>query len=416
MKFSSLPSKFLVALFIFASAFPYTQIISSQSYTQPYAIATSIFLFIFAFKYRNELILKSDMILMFVFFVYGCVLFGFACWTSGLNIQTIKYLTAYIVPVVVVISCGWSIKKSENLFRAVLAFSAILWIVVGWIQYTCDPSFATALVGDWGNVAEDMSASGRGVLGLAPEPTHHGFHLILLAAALFLIGKSKAEFILAYACIFGAVFVAASSSVVFVLAVSAIVYVLIRKPALLLIVFISAVYAESAVNLIDESFYIANSRLFNLLCLAVSDPVGFISEDSSVNARIGGALATWSYLISEIFIPHGLSHESWLLSREVILNEYSWVEEISTNGPPSGFGTIVYQGGLFCLFFVGWTWKWFVQRTLAPQKCIVVGAIPWIFMGQYYISSTMLWILVAIAMHKLSLAKIQNMSNDLEEL
>lgn len=380
--------------------FPFTQIYSSTSYTQPYSLVVALLVFAFAYRSRFSLLKKLDWLALVVFASYGSILYILTCWPYT-EVQSIKYLIAYAAPMITVLSVLWSLEKNASAVRASISIAALVWILVGWVQYLGAPTFATSLVGSWGEVSSYMGQSGRGVLGLAPEPTHHGFHMLILAAALILVGKTRFELILVAFSLFSAAFLAAASSALLALGLAALGYVFRNRAKYLFVVVAFVLFAPSFFDAINDAFDIGNSRVLNLVEILVQEPFDFLTEDASVNARVGGALATWVYILGDFFVPHGLSQQAWISAREIMLNEYGWLQDMSLNGPPSGFGAVVFQGGWLSLCFVLWTWgRLTTSIKLKPFQQILVGTIPWIFMAQYYISSTALWLVVALAIYK----------------
>ncbi len=257
------------------------------------------------------------------------------------------------------------------------------------VQSFISPSFMTFLIGNWSNVAEGVVETGRGVLGLAPEPTHHAFHMLLLGGALMILGRSTK---LASLCIADAVLLARSASAVLALLLALIVLVL-RRPARLLVVAISigtvAFLMSGSIGhwleqipILDDS-----TRIFVLLKAFLSNPTELLTLDYSVNARIGGAAASFVEIYNSWLMPHGMSHDQWLATGRRLVNEYDWLLDISLVGPPSGIGVVLFQAGFLAIPFLVWPFVRIVRAAQSRLASVLLYASVFVFFGQYYISS-----------------------------
>src|SRR5262249_27394612 len=122
------------------------------------------------------------------------------------------------------------LRAQPRLSRRIIEFSVLAWCFVAAVQTFVNPAFMTSLIGSWSEVAEGVVETGRGVLGLAPEPTHHAFHMIIVGASLMILRRSNG---LASLCVADAMLLARSASALLSLVLGAGVLFL-RKPSRLI--------------------------------------------------------------------------------------------------------------------------------------------------------------------------------------
>ena len=331
----------------FFCLFPYTQIIPLGVYTQPYALLFCFSATILLFRWIYKNFPATDFFLLVLFFLLGVFIFLATCFPYQ-NAQEYKYLLVYISPVFYAATAYYLAVESEVPLRKLVTFAAVAWIVTGIIQ-TFYPSFATGLVGEWSSAGEVVVASGRGVLGLAPEPTHYGFHLIFISAALLLTGGSR---VLSALCIISALLVARSASVMLVLALAGAGWSLTSTKRFL--AGIAVFSASAAMFLIFILQFIEQSelRILFLLVNFIDSPLDFLALDASVNARLGGIAIGFFEIIDAMLVPNGMSWANWLMKIPAIEFSYKWLFFISTSGIPSGYLIVIYQTGVFGLLLI----------------------------------------------------------------
>ncbi|APC05346.1 hypothetical protein AOC10_01780 [Polynucleobacter asymbioticus] len=256
------------------------------------------------------------------------------------------------------------------------------------------------MIGNWGDSAQDIAVSGRGVMGLAPEPTHHGFHILLLGATLALLDIKNQSFGLVLLCFLESILLAQSSSSLMCLLLAATVTFFIYSPILFISILI-ALFLIPEIFFVDINFDESNNRIVTLILEFIKNPLDILNSDYSLNVRLAGVFATFSLIFSKFLIPEGLLQTDWLTSREYALESYDWLMGLSFVGPPSGFGILIYQGGIFslifCLYFISLicTTKFFNL----PYKIIVFSSI-FIFFNQYYISASGFSLILAAVLYR----------------
>lgn len=378
----TLSMKILVVLFLLTAMFPYTQLLPLDTYTQPYSFLMGGLLFVMVGWRQVARIPTLDGLALLFFTGSGLIFFVVDCLPK-FNSQEIKYLLMYVSPLVFATSFLYVQSTYADLMKRVVELSALCWLLVGLVQVLFDATFATFTVGEWQDGAQIVVDSGRGVLGLAPEPTHFGFHMVLMAALLYLIGGNR---YLVIACLIASLMLAQSSSVLLALA-SGTVLTMLSRPVFfligagLLVVLVPIVFM--AVGTAPED----GPRLLYLMSLFIEEPYVWLSLDSSVNARLGGLIAAAWTIIDQVFWPHGLSHLDWEQGLSSRQGAFPWLNTLSDSGWPSGYLIVIYQSGLIGLAFV---WRVAYRFISAPvgmlPKTLLLGSFS-IFFFQYYIST-----------------------------
>jgi len=372
---------FLSVAMIFCM-FPYTQIIPFYSYTQPYAFLFCLIAFAIYFSSFFRKFPTCDAMGLLCFALLGLLLFLLTCfpYTSA---EDQKKLLIYLGPLVFAAMAYLFVRTDPKLARRVVSVSAVIWLVVGLVQTLIDPRFATGLVGEWQVAAVVVVDSGRGVLGLAPEPTHYGFHLLLLASMIVILRGNR---LLAVSCVLGALLLARSSSALLALILGTGLF-LFLNPKKLRVLAVPLVVAAILIFYLTDSYEVETVRLFQLLTAFVADPTGFLVLDESANMRLGGVIVAVKEIWSAAFMPHGMSTTSWLEEFPGIFQRNPWLINLSESGLPSGLLVVVYQSGFIGLFLLAiFLSKFFNYRNSDFEKWLILSVL-FVFLGQYYISN-----------------------------
>ncbi|WP_157096618.1 hypothetical protein [Tsuneonella dongtanensis] len=363
--------------------FPYTQIIPLESYNQPYAAVFSAAALLAMWPVISARFPFPDAVALGALAVLGLFAFAATCFPSP-KPQEVKYLLIYLSPILFAMAGFATIHSFPALADKVITLSAFIWVLVGIVQATVAPDFATQLVGEFGDAADDLIDSGRGVLGLAPEPTHFGFHMIIMAALLVLVGGRN---VMALVCIATAVLIARSSSALLALILGALIYFLIfgGRARLALVLIIPLYYLVGL--LVDGGMLPAEWRITRLMTEFWYDPFYLLTSDASANARLGGIYVGAKEIVSNYFFPAGLSHETWFARVGPIMSENGWLIFISLTGIPSGILIAIYQLGIFGLLILGFMLWRMMTRLRSHIETLLVCSVVFVFFSQYMIST-----------------------------
>tara|TARA_R110001606_G_scaffold389553_1_gene555760 strand:- start:14722 stop:15990 length:1269 start_codon:yes stop_codon:yes gene_type:complete len=391
--------KYLGIIFVLFLAFPYTQIIPLDSYTQPNFLVVGSLIFLLTFKFIKYIPFQDRLALSGLAAI-GCMLFFISCYPYG-NPQEYKYLLNYLAPLVLTTAAIQMLKNYKNLMVFSLQFSICVWFFVSAVQSLFNPGFMTTLLGSWGVSAFDIASSGRGVLGFAPEPTHHAFHILILGACLALLDSSRRSTILVVLCIIEAIVWAKSSSAAMALGMAFLVYLALLKPLLGSVFAGCVVLSFSSAQVLLSLVLPESSRMYNLLSEAIQQPANILLIDYSVNVRLGGFLATFIDVLDNFFLPRGMSHDVWGEASTSILAKHEWLLDLSQTGPPSGIGVLAFQGGILVLPFIFLMfYRILGVRVVGGIRKIVIISTFFIFLGQYYLSASGFALLYACSIYQ----------------
>lgn len=210
-------------LLIFFLIFPFTQIIPLASYNQPYAFLTAALIHLIYPKIWRKLPFVDRNFLLYLA-IFGTILLAIS--TLGkFEFREIQYWLSYVSPLIIVPAVYFAMQSNLKRARLFLEVGILIWISVSLIQSIVNVEFLTFLASKSDTLAINVRNSGRGVLSLAPEPTHHGFHVATLAISLFLIGGKRWVVALG---IMDVLLLAQSSSALIALTVGALIWAAMR--------------------------------------------------------------------------------------------------------------------------------------------------------------------------------------------
>jgi len=188
---------------------------------------------------------------------------------------------------------------------------------------------------------------GRGVLGLAPEPTFYGITcLFLLLIVIFMNHKRK--HILGLLLIMQIVLFAKSSMAVLFLILLFAYYILFRlsfKNILRVIIIVFLVITLTSLLL---NYYFQGSRLMTLGNLILKDPKQLIIKDPSANDRYHHILFSFLGSAENYFMPHGYSEWSNYLDSVMPRYENVWYA-LNRTRIMSGYGSALFEIGIIAL-------------------------------------------------------------------
>lgn len=387
---------YLIALAVFVFAmFPFTQLYPLETYNQPYAIITSA-LFLALVPMSLLQIPKYDRIALIYLGLIGAVMF-FIEVPQGVDPRELLYLVSYLTPLLVVPPLFYVMRNRPAMARRLLSWAIIAWVIVGAIQRFISLTFLNFLVTQSEDLSVNIAASGRGVLGFAPEPTHHALHLVSMATALMLLRGNRIVVGLA---IGAAVLLAGSSFAVLALAAGTLIWAL-SAPLKRSWFFLLAVF-----GMLLSSFlpYIlsGDSRLVALIDRALYSGTDVLVSDASANARLSGIfLPIWETLRGGL-LPSGISWQAWLEMRATILVENGWVFNLSEGGAASGFGLIFVQAGLFSIPIILLFIKRFLVDFSHQQVGLLTASAFFCFLGQLYLATPSFSIVYAALIYGLT--------------
>lgn len=373
----------LLVLTVLSITFPYVQLVPLGSYTQPYAMVLGMFILVVSRASSVRNMPWPDSVMLISFAVLGIALFLLTC-APFRNVQEYKYLLNYVSPMILTMACFTLLEWDRRLVGQVVSVSILIWFWIGMTQALLDPSFMTPLLGEWGSLAKDIAASGRGVIGLAPEPTHHAFHMILLGGCAMLLRQPRWTIVLATISV---LLLARSANGALVLTLAIAVTLTVYRPRIVVLGFtllLSSIMLGVGNALLNMG---GENRILTLLGRLLSNPTILVTEDYSTNMRLGGAVAGLLNALESSFFPQGLAAQTWTDARPSLLERFTFLMDISGTGVPSGYGVLLFQAGVLTFPFIWISTIRIVMVKADPFARVFIFAVPLVFLFQYYVSA-----------------------------
>ena len=328
-------SNFLFGAFIFAIFFPFIKVIADLD-TQPTALLLGIIIF---FAYQRKVVSKSIAVLGGSF-IFSLFLLNFSDFTFDSLKNSVSYISMFFIPV-----ATYYMLRCQNGFKEFyLKWVVYILFFVGFIQTFFLKSFLTFLL------PRASSSIGRGVVGLATEPTTYGFMCLFLMFICFFHQPKKMRLYQALLLIQIIVF-AKSSTVVLLLFAWSFIYMCLFfsfKRLILGMLFVSGF-------LISFMPLFVNTRLFNVLNLLISNPQLLFLKDTSAAVRFFHIFFSVFGAFQNFLIPKGFSGYAIYLYDN--LDQYpSYVRTVLltneiTNKIMSGYGAALFELGFVGLIF-----------------------------------------------------------------
>jgi len=335
----------------------------------------------------------SDSIMLFYLAGLGVILFTLTL-TSGFVFRHLSYLLSYLSPLFISVACYSFLSNNEDIFKRVLSISAVIWIGVCTIQKFFDVGFLTFLVSDSEFLGENLSASGRGVIGLAPESTHNGFQMFIIGAALYISGGNK---ILSTLCCVFALYFSGSASLLLAGFVGSFIWASFNP--IKNIWYFAALLIGLITLSLSLSWLNPDTRVARLINLLINDRANIVYFDASVSARIGGMILPIQEIITSGLWPNGMSVDAWAKMRWKLIAENPWVYSLSFGGPASGFGLILVHAGIFALPPL----IYFIKIFIVDMRNHLIGMLFsicfFIFLSQIYLATPSFGVMLAVAFY-----------------
>ncbi len=254
-----------------------------------------------------------------------------AAWRS-----TAGYLSLFAVS-----AAAWLLARAgHGMSDRFLERVVLVWFAVGAVQLLVDHSFLTGLVTNargW--------HGGRGVTGLATEPSHYATVAAFLLMMLFLRGRERS--FAGLLCILQIVFLAQSAQIVLLLAVAVAAYGLVfARPAL----FVAALLGPLAILtvwLLGIGIEAGGIRILRLLELLMENPALLVLVDGSGNQRMASIFFAFKGWLDNGLLPAGLTAFADYISAEAAKARDIWAYVLATDRIMSGYGAALYELGLF---------------------------------------------------------------------
>jgi hypothetical protein len=225
-----------------------------------------------------------------------------------------------------------------------LKFTIIIWNLVGLVQLIYDRSFMEFMLPSM------RTTDNRGVTSLATEPTFYGIILIFLTIICSHL-EFKYKNIYIGICIFGIIFIAQSSMGILFLLIM-IIYYLCTHISVKYLFFSTLIM--SAIFIIMQKI-MEESRVMQLILLAIENPIILLSTDASVADRFYHIYFSLYGFLDWCLLPHGYNEWTDYAKKQLTLNSDTIILEwFSLSGRiMSGYGAALFELGIFSLIIPG---------------------------------------------------------------
>lgn len=311
--------EFCVLFFVF---FPYLRIVDIGSDNQPWAMLSSILLLCVygIYKVRREL---ASLVLV--------VLLAIALFFLGpFSLDAVRSLYSYISFFVITVCAFELFKRSGGLSVRFLYFVIAAWFLVGFVQTFVNDTFLTSLL------TRTAGGTGRGIVGLAPEPTFYGIVCIFFLLIVMQMDCKKTLLILLL--LVQIIFFSKSSMCLLFLVFLAGLMLLSRfsvKQFILTLVALGGGYFIIVT-------FMANSRIYALLMLVISTPESILVKDASIADRFYAIYYALQGAFENILVPHGFGSFEQYLNVAAVGND----TVSRTNRIMSGYGAPLFELGI----------------------------------------------------------------------
>jgi hypothetical protein len=341
-------SKWLGYVFLAAVFFPYLRVLPLGSDVQPMALVLGLGVLLASQTGRFPREITPLLVVLI-----GSVAIALV---TGINVLAMRGLANYFSLFIIAFATYSTLKERDGFSTRLLSAVVWIWFTVGFLQTFVSRDLFTVFL------SNARSTVGRGVVGLAPEPTSYGIHCLLLGLLVLDLCSGRQRRWNLAALFIQILFFARSSMSVLFLLIWGVTY-LVMRAGLLRSLLGAAIVGAISVGVLQALARFAASvkgvRIFDLIHLAATAPALILVRDQSISDRVaaivfslGGALNYW-------LLPHGFT--SWS----------AWVAEIGprmvryvpyyTAGDRimSGYGAAIFELG-----FLGLLIPYVVTRTV----------------------------------------------------
>jgi hypothetical protein len=327
--------EFILYFFIF---FPYITTFFLKIDTSVYALIYSSYIIIFI----KNLKLPIELISLFILSLASLLLL----FVSGIDYFSIRITAGYFSVFIISSATYYILKKQARVNTKLIYVFLLIWFFVGLIQLFFDPTFLTSFI------SRSTTTIGRGVAGLAPEPTYYATVALFFFLISFILNYNiKKIFILTFSI---TILFSKSATVLLLFLIIYIFYMLIfiLNKHIIRVAFISLI---GFLILIYNFELFQGSRFYKLSLFLIEDPIYLFVHDASGNARLWNIFGAFIGSYENYFLPN--LYGSYANSLSVIMEKYpDYVHPYSVsiigNKIMSGTGQIFYDFGFFGFFYI----------------------------------------------------------------
>ena len=347
----NISTRLVIYLLIFFSFFPYIQLVPIGTDSQPYALAVAFFILPFCFKSK----MKINLAYLFYIFLFAV----FAILISTFSFNSVRSLINYVTLFVVTYVTYFSLRRIKGIPYKFLKYTVYIWFFVGTIQTFVYPNFLTFLLPR--GVSEGLIASGRGIIGLAPEPTFYGMMCLIFGMIAYLNFNDKKDIRKIYILLAIQIFIYSRSSLtIFIIASAFCLYIGIKlfKQNGIKTFFAFCIFTTFFYYLINmENSFLASFRVGALFRILMNNPELFLTLDDSVNERFVHVFFPTYGFLENWGLPNGYDNftqffEDCKKNSDINYLISDYVYEKEATRIMSGLGSILFELGVIGLLLL----------------------------------------------------------------
>jgi hypothetical protein len=330
-------------MILFFCFFPYLDLLHLPTDTQPNALIFSLPVFFFLIHKK----IPTYYLISFLLFIVAGLIFISSDFEFGSFLSFSNYFSVLVVPVTVF----FVLKTINGLSYKFFSNCVYVWGVVGLIQKFLYPNFLNFLLSRSSDILE---STGRGVVGLAPEPTYYGSIVILFFIIYLLNFYRKRDYFLIFILFIQLFVFAISTTAILVLGISVLIFLmlfLVRIKFKFFIYFIAILFLLIGTFSIIMSYY-SGSRFYKLATIVISSPE-LVFFDQSISERFNAIYFSIGSLFENYGFPYGYNYYKIYMIAKSQLPENSLFflnfQENNYNRILSGFGMGIFELGVFGL-------------------------------------------------------------------
>lgn len=282
--------EFLLYFFVF---FPYVTFVKTQTDLQMYCLVISFLCVIYYFVQSRLFINKKFIWLLAMLTVAILIML-----VTGINFNAFRSLANYCSITFISIATFNIIKKFE-LNEKYCKFFIWVWFIVGLVQITVNRNFLSFLL------SQGRTTEGRGVFGLANEPSFYG--IIMSLALLVVLNFKKKKWLYAFLITVQVVFFAQSMMGIIALAIVLIIYLfngVIRFRGKSLIVLLVTIFLSCVIMMVYTNMF-PYHRLSKIIVQFFN---GTLLSDESVLLRMSAITDSFNTFFANLGMPNGFGN------------------------------------------------------------------------------------------------------------
>ena len=347
VKRSNTAFTYLAMLLVFICMFPNLSLLGlHQIGSQPNDIILCVFLFPFI-KWKKA---PTNILLLVLvsMFAIGVVLISPKDFNTFRSV--VNYFAVFFVPLLVYQMLS---HLTFEQFKNVLKLGLLIWFFVGTVQFVYDPNFLSFLLPH----QSGSFAGGRGITSMATEPTYYAYALCLILCITLLIFKGKERVKWTALILLQVILYSLSTTAIAGLFLVTGIYFIFSSAKVRNTLFLAMIPIGLILYyflFINTSFLEAqkeNTRILNIVYLAIQNPEAILILDGSGNRRFLAIFLSIYGSFESFFIPHGYGHfNDYIMSptiRQKFSSVISWLNEYGRI--QSSIGAILFELGFMGL-------------------------------------------------------------------